>query len=104
MSKKTAGSDAVNKPVRSDSAKKSVGSGNVRKKAPGKKTQKKELKISRRTIIAGAAVLGAVLCVVILFAVVSFRRAQAVSIPAGRGECSAHVSRRPGSLFLQKYA
>ena len=82
MSKKTAGSDAVNKPVRSDSAKKSVGSGNVRKKAPGKKTQKKELKISRRTIIAGAAVLGAVLCVVILFAVVSFRRAQAVSIPA----------------------
>ena len=72
--------EAGAKPAKSGTVK-SAGSGAVRKKASGKKKQKKTLKISRRTVITGAAVFGAVLCAVILFAVLSVQRAQAVSIP-----------------------
>ena len=68
------------RPAKSGTVK-SAESGAVRKKASRKKKQKKTLKISRNTIIAGAAVFGVVLCAVILFAVLSVRRAQAVSIP-----------------------
>ena len=61
--------------------KKPARSGTSRKKASGKKHQKKKLTISRRTIITGAAVIGAAACIVILFAVLSFRKAQAVTLP-----------------------
>lgn len=62
---------------------KTGGSGSVRKKTSAKKRTKKRLQFSRRTVIIGIAAFGAVLCAVILFAVLSLQKAQSVSIPEG---------------------